>query len=613
MRRRLGLLAAALIAAFAASAAPAPAATPTATPVARLPFPERGFVVDVPAGWRVAPSALRVRENGRTVPDVRVSELSATTLRSGVVLAIDASESMAGRPFAGALAAARAFVGRVGARQQIGLVAFNGGVRVLQRPTADRGRLVDALASPPPLSYGTRIYDALVQAVDLVQRSQLSIGSIVVLSDGADIGSSEDIAAVVATADRHNVRIFTVGLRSGAYESSALRAIASRTGGAYVEARTAGDLVGIYRVLGERLAREYLVQYRSDAPVESRVAVEIDVGGVGVAKHAYVAPSPSRVAPYHRSALARFLLSPASVALLALLGGGLVAWLVLRLARRPQNGVVERIGAFSTVAPRPSPVAAPQRRRPRYTSGRWARLERELEIARVGLSPQAAVAWTLAATLAVVVVLALLAKVLAVLGLLVPLAASALLRRKLKRLRDDFNDQLPANLQVLASALRAGHSFSGALGVVVENAHEPARSELMRILRDDQFGVPPEEAIRSVAKRMASRDLEQVALLAELQRTSGGNAAEVLDTVVFTIRERSELRRLVRTLTAQGRMARWILTALPIALTGALWLMHPDVMGMFFESTSGQVALVVAALMVAAGSALIQRIVDIDV
>ena len=125
--------------------------------------------------------------------------------------------------------------------------------------------------------------------------------------------------------------------------------------------------------------------------------------------------------------------------------------------------------------------------------------------------------------------------------------------------------------------------------------------------------MPPEEAIRSVARRMASRDLEQVALLAELQRTSGGNAAEVLDTVVFTIRERSELRRLVRTLTAQGRMARWILTALPIALTGALWLMHPAVMGMFFESTSGQVALVVAALMVAAGSALIQRIVDIDV
>ena len=160
---------------------------------------------------------------------------------------------------------------------------------------------------------------------------------------------------------------------------------------------------------------------------------------------------------------------------------------------------------------------------------------------------------------------------------------------------------------------RAGATAGAGRAGALENAHEPARSELQRIVRDEQFGVPPEEAVRSVAARMANRDLEQVALLAELQRTAGGNAAEVLDTVVFTLRERGELRRLVRTLTAQGRMARWILTALPIALTGALWLMHPDVMSMFFESTGGQIAIVVAALMVAAGSAVIQRIVDIDV
>ena len=112
---------------------------------------------------------------------------------------------------------------------------------------------------------------------------------------------------------------------------------------------------------------------------------------------------------------------------------------------------------------------------------------------------------------------------------------------------------------------------------------------------------------------MANRDIEQVALLAELQRTSGGNSAEILDTVVGTIRERAEIRRLVATLTAQGRMARWILTALPIVLTGFLWLVHPDVMANFFGSSNGQIALLVAALMVAAGSILIQRIVDIDV
>jgi tight adherence protein B len=201
----------------------------------------------------------------------------------------------------------------------------------------------------------------------------------------------------------------------------------------------------------------------------------------------------------------------------------------------------------------------------------------------------------------------------AVFGLTTPLVARTLVRRKLKAVRSAFAEQFPASLQVLASALRAGHSFNGALGVVVDNAHEPARSELGRVLHDDKLGVLPEDAIRRLARRMANRDIEQVALLAELQRTSGGNSAEILDTVVATIRERAEIRRLVQTLTAQGRMARWILTALPIFLTGFLFVVHPDVMARFFTSPGGQVSLVVSAVMVAAGSVLIQRIVDIDV
>ena len=134
------------------------------------------------------------------------------------------------------------------------------------------------------------------------------------------------------------------------------------------------------------------------------------------------------------------------------------------------------------------------------------------------------------------------------------------------------------------------------------------------MLQDDRLGVLPEDAIRKLARRMANRDIEQVALLAELQRTSGGNSAEILDTVVADDpRAGGDPPARARTLTAQGRMARWILTALPVVLTGFLWLVHPDVMANFFTSGDGQVASLVAALMVAAGSLLIQRIVDIDV
>jgi tight adherence protein B len=497
-------------------------------------------------------------------------------------------------------------------------VAFDGHVTVLQEPTDRREELTSALASPPPLGYGTRIYDALDRSIALLARSNSATGSVVVLSDGADLGSRRGLDAIVDAAARHHIRVFTVGLRSKAFDGETLRMIAERTGGAHAEATTSRELASIYSALGERFSREYLVEYRSRAAAESPVAVRIEIARVGTTHADYVAPVPARVAPYHRSLLTRFLLSAGSILVLALLLAAAVAWAVARGIRRSRSTVVERIAQFSqegAAQPRPGKddAATRPRRRARPARGWWARLERDLEIARMNTSPRAVAGLTLAATLLAVVVLAAVWPIVAVLGLLTPLVTRAVIRHKLARIRGEFADQLPASLQVLASALRAGHSFSGALGVVVENAHEPAKSELQRVLRDDQFGVPPEDAIRRVAERMQNRDLEQVALLAELQRTAGGNAAEVLDTVVTTIRERSELRRLVRTLTAQGRMARWILTALPIVLSFFLWLIHPDIIGILFASSGGQIALVIAAFMVIAGSVLIQRIVDIEV
>jgi tight adherence protein B len=588
-----------------------------ATPVSRLPFPERGYLVDLPRDVDLRAPAVRVTENGAPVRRLKVTPIGASGISTGVVLAIDASRSMAGKPFAGALAAAREFIAR-SPGQKIGLVAFNGDVTALQAPTDRRDALTKALSSPPPLAYGTRIYDALDRSIALLARSKVAAGSVVVLSDGADLGSAADLDAVVEAAARNHIRVFTVGLRSRAYDGETLKTIAKETGGAYAEAATTRELAAIYSALGERFSREYLVQYRSRAAAETPVAVRIAIRGVGTASADYVAPVPARVEPYHRSLLTRFMLSAGSILLLALLMASLVAWAVARSVRGPRSTVVERIGEFSQSGrSRPQAPQAEEavssRRRARPASGRWARLERDLEIARMDASAGKVVGLTAAATLLIVVVLAAIWPIVAVLGLLTPLVTRAIVRHRLGRVRNEFAEQLPSNLQVLASALRAGHSFSGALGVVVENAHEPAKSELQRVLRDDQFGIPPEDAVRRVAERMDNRDLEQVALLAELQRTSGGNAAEVLDTVVMTIRERGELRRLVRTLTAQGRMARWILTALPIVLALFLWLIHPDIIGILFASSGGQVALVVAASMVIAGSALIQRIVDIDV
>ena len=627
MRRRLALLAA--LAGGITLVGAAGAATPAPTmgsksgvqiaPVTRLPFPERGYVVSVPESRAFDPRSVVVRENGVRVNDVTVDSLAGSGLRFGVVLALDASESMTGGPAAAALEAGRTFLSHRTATEEIGIVAFNGEISVLSEVTRDGKVLERTLERQPALAYGTRIYDAVTRSLGLLRDAKLSSGSVVLLSDGADIGSLRSIDQAVAAAEKQQVRVFTVGLRSGAYDPAPLRALAERTGGTYAEARSAVELDAIYEELGAQLAGEYLVRYRSAARPMAQVDVEIVVAEVGKASTAYVAPTPSLLPPYHRSALSRFLLSSGSPVIVSLLVALLACALLFLLSRRPTTTVVDRVERFapgSRSRPHDLGLAAVLRApmRHQYAGGWWAKLERDLELARMDASPRKVVAISLAGTVAIAALaLALSAPLLGLFGLATPLIARGVIRRKLKSVRAEFAEQFPASLQVLASALRAGHSFAGALGVVVDNAREPARGELARVLQDEKLGVPPEDAIRKLSRRMANRDIEQVALLAELQRTAGGNSAEVLDTVVATIRERAEIRRLVRTLTAQGRMSRWILTALPIFLGGFLWIVNPDSMNAFLTSSVGQVSMVVAALMVAAGSVLIQRIVDIDV
>jgi tight adherence protein B len=619
VRALLVAFVATLVLTGASAAASAASEQVRLSPVTRLPFPERGYVLRVPEAVVLDAGRVEVEENGLRVTGVRVEPLASSGLRFGVVLALDASESMTGAPAAAAIRATRAFVSHRAPAEEVGIVAFNGELSVLQAPTRAGDALRRALVSPPPLAYGTRINDALVRSLALLRDAKLSSGSVVLLSDGADIGSVHSLDEAIAAAKKQRVRVFTVGLRSGAFDAEPLRKIADRTGGAYAEARSASELASVYEALGDQLAGEYLIRYRSAARPMTDVEVSIRIDGTGSAATSYTAPTPSLLPPYHRSLVSRFLLSGSSPVLISLLFGLLVCALLFLLARRPKSSVVSRIQTFATGGPAQRSELGPAAvvraaARNRYASGWWAQLERDLELARMTATPRRVVAISLGGTLAVAFLAFMIsAPLFALFGLASPLVARKIVRRKVDAVRAEFAEQFPGSLQVLASALRAGHSFNGALEVVVDNAQEPARSELARVLQDDKLGVLPEDAIRRLARRMENRDIEQVALLAELQRTSGGNSAEILDTVVRTIRERAEIRRLVRTLTAQGRMARWILTALPIVLTAFLWLVHADVMTHFFTSGGGQVALVIAASMVAAGSVLIQRIVDIDV
>jgi tight adherence protein B len=419
--------------------------------------------------------------------------------------------------------------------------------------------------------------------------------------------------------------VFTIGLRSRHFDPNALRKLAQSGSGEFAEATSVQDLLGIYDQLGTQLSHEYLLRYQSLAGLGANVKVRVKVAGEPEAlTGGYEAPPLQKAPPpsaFHKGLSAGFWMSPFTMIVFSIFAIGLLSFCIFALLVPRQRSVQKRLAEFVSLEATEShaghlvPAAMIESTESSLESSpRWQRFKEECEIGEIEMSPSHIAIWTLVGTIAFMWAVAVFFSFAAVLlGVFVPLAVWGYVHRKAERRRALFAEQLPDNLAVLASALRAGHSLVGALSVVVNDAADPAKSEFQRVVADEQLGRPLDEALESVVQRMQNKDLAQVALVAALQRETGGSTAEVLDRVVETVRDRQELRRLVKTLTAAGRMSRWVVSLLPVALILAISIMSPGYLKPLFAHTTGRVLFVFAALLVISGSLVIKRIVDIKV
>ncbi|MGH2844287.1 MAG: type II secretion system F family protein [Solirubrobacteraceae bacterium] len=244
-----------------------------------------------------------------------------------------------------------------------------------------------------------------------------------------------------------------------------------------------------------------------------------------------------------------------------------------------------------------------------------SRMRTDLEVADVSLPPEQLLALVALATVFVGWLLATTtdSPIAALLGLCVPFVARGVVKTLVNRQRRAFSDQLPDNLAVIASAMRAGQTFISALRSVLVDAPEPSRRELNRAVTDEALGTPLVEALSRVTERMRSDDFQHVAIVASLQRETGGNTAEVVDLVAKTVRERIEVRRMVRSLTAQGRLSGGVLSLMPIGLLVLISLINPQYVHPLFHTTMGLIGLGVAVVLVVVGTVAIRKIVDIKV
>jgi tight adherence protein B len=181
--------------------------------------------------------------------------------------------------------------------------------------------------------------------------------------------------------------------------------------------------------------------------------------------------------------------------------------------------------------------------------------------------------------------------------------------RRLKK----FNTALPDAIELMARALRAGHSMASSIEVVAEQSVEPLGSEFAVVFQQQKFGIPFRDAILQLGERIPSKDLHFLITAILVQKETGGDLTEILDRTTHVIRERVRIEGEIRTYTAQGRLTGWILAALPVIMLVIINIMTPGYSKVLFHDPVGQGLLYAGGALITVGTLIIRKIVDIQV
>ncbi|MFK7964947.1 MAG: type II secretion system F family protein [Burkholderiaceae bacterium] len=187
-----------------------------------------------------------------------------------------------------------------------------------------------------------------------------------------------------------------------------------------------------------------------------------------------------------------------------------------------------------------------------------------------------------------------------------------LMRKRRKRLLS-FEKQLPEAVDLIGRSLRAGHAFAPSVQMVADEMPEPIATEFRQVSEEISFGLSTRDALVSLTRRIPIDDLRYFVIAVLLQRETGGNLAEILDTIADLIRRRFKLLGQVRVLTAEGRLSAWILSLLPFVTGFGLLIINPKFMSVLWTDQYGQVLVSIALTMMAVGIFWLTRIVKVRI
>lgn len=597
----------------------------TATLASTTIFPQRELGLWTSSPMTLSPAQVHVSENGQVVTGLHITPLSHPARgQFGVIVVLDESAALTPSSRELELASARAIAAKRTGNQELGVVSSDGRPEVMLPLTSDPQLIDEGLGAEPLVGPGTSVPSALSLAYAQLRQAGIAAGGVILITATHNVAIPAAESAVARAGLKLGYQTFSVEMGS--------------------------HIGGIW----SWLTRGYLASYRSSASPGQPVTVSLAVDGVAgrpafqytasqhpaspgfgppptgslghfppLQPHPGFAQVPHLVAGAGSPPSARsFWSSPASMVLVAVCCALLLAaavWLLVggvgrsEVERRVANFIPDPQAGqdpdsvLSVGAPGVPAILARRRW--------WPTFALQVDVANFRRSAVALVKLAVSGSLLAAVLLTLLLGSLAgaVVGLAVgPLVLYVVLRRAVRRRRTRFSDQLPSSLQDMAGAVRGGRSLAGSLAAVMDGADQPLLGEFERAVADDQLGRPLEVSLRTIAERMQSEDMEQVALVAALHRRSGSSVAEALDHVAAGARERSELIRELKSLTGQARLSSRILTGLPLVLFGALSLIEPSYMHPLLHTPGGIAVTVLCAVMVSVGWLAMRRIIKVE-
>jgi tight adherence protein B len=647
-RRALGL--AFVACALLALAAPARAQSALAVRIREASLDPGGLVrlvvsvTGAATDQTLSSSNFAVSEQGRRITDAKVQPLLQSKSQPvAVVLAIDVSGSTAGRPLADAKSAAKSFVGQLPQGVRVGLVAFGERAQLRVPFTTNRSALnaaIDALQA----GGGTSLYDA-VQLASVTLSRTAAQHNIVLFSDGKDTASKVLLGQAIARAKAVDAPVTSVGLVTPDFDASALDRIAHDTGGRSLRVGQSASLASAFRQVAKDIASQYVITYTATGvgPKELELSVSASVGSATGADQIVVlnpriigggSGGPSLDAPSAKPLVPAFA---GKVGLYVGAGSVFVALMMFlgMLLFRPRESTAVKVlqrglRLYTRSAGKREGQPESSSKLSASSLGRRAiqivdkipkkeyeaQLQQMLE--RAGWQLRASEFILLQAGGALAGLLLgwglfgkwWLGLFMGIFGGAAPYLA---LKHRVAKRSTVFLSQLPDTLQLLAGSLQAGYGFMQGLDTLVKETSPPTSVEFSRVLTEARLGMPIEDALNAMADRIANEDFRWVVLAINIQRQVGGNLAVLLQTVAQTLREREQVRRQIKVLSAEGRLSGAILAGLPFAIAGYVMMVNPEYLKVLFSETIGKMMIAGALVFMGVGILWMKKLISIDV